>query len=76
MLLKQLVSEYGEDFEKIASEMPERSWSQCSQRWTKVLNPQIIKGPWTAEVRFLYRTTQTGHGLCNTHTPTLRKHGA
>ena len=49
--LKQLVSEYGEEnFEKVAQEMPDRTWSQCSQRWQKVLNPEIVKGPWTAEV--------------------------
>ena len=24
---------------------------QCLHRWQKVLNPVLIKGPWTAEVR-------------------------
>lgn len=30
--------------------MANRTWSQCAQRWTKVLNPKIVKGPWTQEV--------------------------
>jgi len=24
---------------------------QCLHRWQKVLNPELIKGPWTPEVR-------------------------
>ena len=31
---------------------------QCLHRWQKVLNPELVKGPWTKEVR------QHG-GFCN-----------
>ena len=30
-------------------ENPPRSEYQCQQRWQKVLNPDLIKGPWTKE---------------------------
>ncbi|CAF0713533.1 unnamed protein product [Brachionus calyciflorus] len=29
--------------------MPPRTEYQCQQRWQKVLNPELIKGPWTKE---------------------------
>ena len=36
--------------EKIISEsFPERTDVQCLHRWQKVLNPNLIKGPWTPE---------------------------
>jgi transcriptional activator Myb len=50
-LLKQLVEQYGEKWELISSELKDRSDIQCQQRWTKVVNPDLIKGPWTKEVR-------------------------
>jgi Myb-like DNA-binding domain len=49
-LLKQLVEQYGEKWELISSELKDRSDIQCQQRWTKVVNPDLIKGPWTKEV--------------------------
>jgi hypothetical protein len=27
----------------------DRSDQQCQHRWHKVLNPEIVKGPWTKE---------------------------
>lgn len=50
-LLKQMVEQYGEKWELIASEFKDRLDIQCQQRWTKVVNPDLIKGPWTKEVR-------------------------
>lgn len=50
-LLKQLVEQYGEKWDLIASDLKDRSDIQCQQRWTKVVNPDLIKGPWTKEVR-------------------------
>lgn len=50
-LLKQMVEQYGEKWDLISSELKERSDIQCQQRWTKVVNPELIKGPWTKEVR-------------------------
>lgn len=49
-LLKTLVDQYGEKWDLIASELKDRSDIQCQQRWTKVVNPDLIKGPWTKEV--------------------------
>lgn len=48
-LLKSLVEQYGEKWDIISKHLPERSDIQCQQRWTKVVNPDLIKGPWTKE---------------------------
>jgi len=32
---------------------PDRSEVQCLHRWQKVLNPELVKGPWTQEVETL-----------------------
>ncbi|KAJ8872814.1 hypothetical protein PR048_026430 [Dryococelus australis] len=47
--LKQLVQECNEKWDLIASYFPDRSDVQCQQRWTKVVNPELVKGPWTKE---------------------------
>ncbi|KAJ8270573.1 hypothetical protein GJAV_G00116600 [Gymnothorax javanicus] len=48
--LKKLVENHGsEDWKVIASFLPNRSDVQCQHRWQKVLNPELIKGPWTKE---------------------------
>ena len=33
-----------------AEYFPDRSEVQCLHRWQKVLNPDLVKGPWTPEV--------------------------
>ncbi|KAK2583941.1 hypothetical protein KPH14_001201 [Odynerus spinipes] len=53
-LLKQLVSNAeqlgnGLRWDNIAAHFPDRSDVQCQQRWAKVVNPELIKGPWTKE---------------------------
>jgi hypothetical protein len=48
--LKSLVVQHGERWESIAQHLKDRSDIQCQQRWTKVVNPELIKGPWTKEV--------------------------
>ena len=48
--LKQAVEAFGHDWGKIADHFPDRSSVQCQHRWHKVLNPELIKGPWTKEV--------------------------
>jgi myb proto-oncogene protein len=48
-LLKSLVEQYGEKWDMISKQIPDRSDVQCQQRWTKVVNPDLIKGPWTKE---------------------------
>lgn len=49
-LLKSLVEQYGEKWDLVCKQLPDRSDIQCQQRWTKVVNPDLIKGPWTKEV--------------------------
>lgn len=48
--LKKLVEEYNEKWDIISDHFPDRSDVQCQQRWTKVVNPELVKGPWTKEV--------------------------
>ncbi|XP_055702343.1 myb protein isoform X6 [Phlebotomus papatasi] len=47
--LKNLVDTYGENWSIVAKQMKDRTDVQCQQRWTKVVNPELIKGPWTKE---------------------------
>ncbi|KAG8231567.1 hypothetical protein J437_LFUL011745 [Ladona fulva] len=47
--LKALVEARFEDWESVAQHFPDRSDVQCQQRWTKVVNPELVKGPWTKE---------------------------
>lgn len=39
----------GKCWKKIAEYFPDRSEVQCLHRWQKVLNPELVKGPWTQE---------------------------
>lgn len=50
-MLKSLVDRHGERWDCIARLLKDRTDTQCQQRWTKVVNPDLIKGPWTKEVR-------------------------
>ncbi|CAG5088528.1 Similar to MYBL1: Myb-related protein A (Gallus gallus) [Cotesia congregata] len=61
VLLKQLVSNSeklgkGIRWDDIASHFQERSDVQCQQRWAKVVNPELVKGPWTKEQIHFSRT--------------------
>ncbi|KAJ0171779.1 hypothetical protein K1T71_012542 [Dendrolimus kikuchii] len=47
--LKIYVKMYKENWELIAAQFTDRSDVQCQQRWTKVVNPELVKGPWTKE---------------------------
>ncbi|XP_059616056.1 myb protein isoform X1 [Phlebotomus argentipes] len=47
--LKNLVDTYGENWSVVAKQMKDRTDVQCQQRWSKVVNPELIKGPWTKE---------------------------
>uniref|UniRef100_A0A2K5DBY7 Transcriptional activator Myb n=1 Tax=Aotus nancymaae TaxID=37293 RepID=A0A2K5DBY7_AOTNA len=48
--LKKLVEQNGtDDWKVIANFLPNRTDVQCQHRWQKVLNPELIKGPWTKE---------------------------
>jgi hypothetical protein len=48
--LKRLVEMHGEDWDRVSGCFAHRSDIQCQQRWQKVVNPELIKGPWTKEV--------------------------
>ncbi|KAF8079705.1 hypothetical protein N665_1005s0012 [Sinapis alba] len=48
--LRQAVGTYNaKSWKKIAEFFPDRTEVQCLHRWQKVLNPDLIKGPWTQE---------------------------
>ncbi|XP_061667643.1 transcriptional activator Myb isoform X2 [Syngnathoides biaculeatus] len=48
--LKKSVELHGsDDWKLVASLLSNRTDVQCQHRWQKVLNPELIKGPWTKE---------------------------
>ena len=51
--MKELVEKYNLDWRTIAGHFADRSESQCQRRWTKVLDPDLIKGAWTKEVCYM-----------------------
>lgn len=55
-LLRKLVGESPDpkapDYEAIARHFEQRSDANVMHRWMRVLNPELVKGPWTPEVRF------------------------
>ncbi|KAK3860773.1 hypothetical protein Pcinc_033205 [Petrolisthes cinctipes] len=65
--LKNLVEHHGENWEVIASCFLDRNDVQCQQRWQKVVNPELVKGPWTKEVShtslFFFINTPPGFEL-------------
>lgn len=51
MLTAAVLSQGAKNWKKIAESVPGRSDVQCLHRWQKVLNPDLVKGPWTTEAR-------------------------
>ncbi|XP_077429636.1 v-myb avian myeloblastosis viral oncogene homolog-like 2b [Vanacampus margaritifer] len=48
--LKALVQKLGQhDWKNVASHISNHTEQQCQHRWLKVLDPELIKGPWTKE---------------------------
>ena len=48
--LRYYLSIFGErNWKKVSEQMEGRSSIQCLHRWTKILKPGLIKGPWTLE---------------------------
>lgn len=47
--LKRLVEMHGERWDIVASLYHDRADVQCQHRWQKVVNPELVKGPWTKE---------------------------
>lgn len=53
--LRKAVEENGaKNWKKIAESVQGRTDVQCLHRWQKVLNPNLVKGPWTDEVSILF----------------------
>lgn len=49
--LRKLVDLHGDsNWSEISKYFQDRSDVQCQQRWDKVVNPDLVKGPWTKEV--------------------------
>ena len=49
-LLRKYVPLFGEkQWRKISEHIPGRTSIQCLHRWTKILKPGLVKGPWTSE---------------------------
>lgn len=49
-ILRKAVETYkGKNWKKIAECFPDRTDVQCLHRWQKVLNPELVKGPWSKE---------------------------
>lgn len=46
-LLKNLVEKFGNRWSLMAQSFPDRSPSQLATRWSKTVNPQLVKGPFT-----------------------------
>ena len=42
--LKKLIENHGERWSLIAGHYPDRSDVQCHHRWSKTINPEIVKG--------------------------------
>lgn len=50
MKLIDAVSDFNQkNWKRIAEALPGRTDVQCLHRWQKVLNPCLVKGPWTQE---------------------------
>ena len=48
--LSKLVKIYNyKNWKSISQHIPGRSAIQCLHRWTKILQPGLVKGPWTAQ---------------------------
>lgn len=70
--IRQLVAAYGENWAKVAHFFADRNEVQVSQRWNKVLNPKLVKGPWTKEVS-LMKCLTTFHNSTHVFTPPTRR---
>ncbi|XP_071850981.1 myb-related protein B-like isoform X1 [Apostichopus japonicus] len=61
--LRDQVEQYGRsNWKLVASFLPNRSEVQCFQRWQKVLDPELVKGPWTKEEDDLVVSLVDEHG--------------
>lgn len=61
-LRRAVVENNGKNWKSIAAKMQGRTDVQCLHRWQKVLNPELVKGPWTPEEDDLVRKLVAIHG--------------
>ena len=62
-MLHRAISEHGaKNWRKIASFLQGRSSIQCLHRWTKILQPGLVKGPWSKEEDFFLHQWVQEHG--------------
>lgn len=60
-LLVQAVKTFkGKNWKRVAELFEGRTDVQCLHRWQKVLNPELVKGPWTKEVRVAWPGEERG----------------
>ena len=64
-LLTNLVKRYGHRWAVISREMGNKSPSQVESRWQKCINPELKKGPFTAEEDELIKNHVQREGPCN-----------
>lgn len=51
MLRRAVQLHGGKNWKQVADFFEGRTDVQCLHRWQKVLNPELVKGPWRPEVR-------------------------
>eukprot|EP00041_Stephanoeca_diplocostata_P025394 m.662365 g.662365 ORF g.662365 m.662365 type:complete len:623 (+) comp22740_c0_seq5:280-2148(+) len=49
ILARAVEENQGKNWKKVSEHFSDRSDVQCLHRWQKVLNPELVKGPWTQE---------------------------
>lgn len=64
-LLRKAVAYYGEkQWRLISNHVPGRTPIQCLHRWSKILKPGLVKGPWSAQEDKLLRDWVEQEGPC------------
>lgn len=62
-LLLQLKTQTSKEFKEIAEEIGgNKTAAQCLRRWHKVVNPELVKGPWTMQEDELLRQLVDHYG--------------
>ncbi len=62
VLAKAVAQNKGKNWRRIAETLPGRTDVQCLHRWQKVLNPELVKGPWTDDEDNLVLRLVAEHG--------------
>eukprot|EP00826_Nyctotherus_ovalis_P024051 TRINITY_DN1855_c0_g4_i2.p1 TRINITY_DN1855_c0_g4~~TRINITY_DN1855_c0_g4_i2.p1 ORF type:complete len:456 (-),score=122.63 TRINITY_DN1855_c0_g4_i2:178-1545(-) len=62
ILSKAVAQNKGRNWKRIAECLPGRTDVQCLHRWQKVLNPELVKGPWTDDEDNLVLRLVAEHG--------------